>query len=208
MSKLISPPSTWSERPCAGMNEGWRVKERSVGREGGGEVGAEAGDSRLLACVVFPLRDLYTNAVGINFWWTIGTASSPLALSSHPISSHSLYLSLSLSLARFLILTFFFLYPRMYCKLAFLYAALCFGAYISRLLAPWYLCQSSREGLRNWGWTLFSDPCLLLDPQQRFQCFQPEYSVFVTCFFSFMSFLEQQNVSKNAQYVFHRLDPW
>lgn len=28
---------------------------------------AEAGDSRLLACVVFPLRDLYTDAVGINF---------------------------------------------------------------------------------------------------------------------------------------------
>lgn len=32
---------------------------------GGGR--AEAGDSRLLACVVFPLRDLYTDAVGINF---------------------------------------------------------------------------------------------------------------------------------------------
>lgn len=158
MSELISPPSTWSERPCAGMKEGWRVKEW-----GSGGVG-EAGDSRLLACVVFPLRDLYTDAVGINFWWTIGTASSPLALSSHPISPHSLSPSLSFS---------YRLFPPTYVS-SLSYMLLFFLLLWSICLASWnlqYLCQSSSEGLRDLGWTsLIRFPCLLLlEAQQIFQ---------------------------------------
>lgn len=90
----ISPPSPDQKGPVP-------VQRREWGREG-------RGDSRLLACVVFPLRDLYTDAVGINFWWTIGTASSPLALLSHPLSSDSLSLTCFTHV----------------CKLASLYAAL------------------------------------------------------------------------------------
>lgn len=36
VSELISPSSTWSERPRAGAKEGWRVKKRHRRREGWG----------------------------------------------------------------------------------------------------------------------------------------------------------------------------
>lgn len=107
-------PFTWSERPCARAKRGAGVKRRERGY-------TVAGDSRLLACVVFLLRDPYTDAVSINFWWTFGTASSPLTLSSPaPSPFHTSLLPLP---------------PHIVCMLnAFLLlhaAPLCFGAFVS-----------------------------------------------------------------------------
>lgn len=127
---------------CKGGVEG---KGKGVG-VGLGGVKAEAGDSRLLACVVFPLRDLYTDVVGINFWWTISTAYFPLALSSHLDSSHSLPPSLPSSLS---VTGFSPTYVNLLSYILHIFAL----EHLSRLLEPLYLCHSSWEGLRDLGWT-------------------------------------------------------
>lgn len=123
------------------------VEGKGVGEWGSGGVG-EAGDSRLLACVVFPLRDLYTDAVGINFWWTIGTASSPLALSSHPISPHSLSPSLSFS---------YRLFPPTYVS-SLSYMLLFFLLLWSICLASWNFSIFVKVAQRGWG--IWDEPLL------------------------------------------------
>lgn len=151
------------------MKEGCRVKEREWGREGGK---AEAGDSRLLACVVFPLRDLYTDVVGINFWWTIGTASSPLALSSHPTATLS---PLSLSLPLFRLQVFF----THICKLAFLYAALfCFRTSVSPPGTSVSFVRVAERGWGIWDELLFFSFCICFWKLGRdFNLNQPVYTV-------------------------------
>lgn len=63
-SSYLPPPPDQKDPVLVQRRGGGKGKGVGVGLGG---VKAEAGDSRLLACVVFPLRDLYTDVVGINF---------------------------------------------------------------------------------------------------------------------------------------------